>query len=72
MARTFKLLPLVAVAGLLAACTQGTDLERAGLGAVSGAVIAGATDNDIATGALVGGAAGALADDAARATGTSF
>lgn len=72
MARTFKIIPLVAVLGLVAACTQGNDFQRAGMGAATGAVIAGATSNDIATGAAIGAAAGALADDAARATGTSF
>ncbi|MFV0358311.1 hypothetical protein [Tropicimonas sp.] len=72
MVRTLKILPLIAAVGLLAACESGSDLQRAGMGAAAGAVVAGATDNDLATGALVGAAAGALSDDAARVTGTSF
>lgn len=40
-----------------------TDLSRGGTGAVAGAFAAVATDNDPVTGALVGGAAGALCDD---------
>ncbi|RNF35757.1 hypothetical protein [Paracoccus methylarcula] len=40
------------------------DTQRAAGGAVAGAVIAKALDEDIATGAALGGAAGALCDDA--------
>ncbi|WP_108501576.1 MULTISPECIES: hypothetical protein [Paracoccus] len=40
------------------------DAQRAAGGAVAGAVIAKALDEDIATGAALGGAAGALCDDA--------
>ncbi|SFC47182.1 hypothetical protein [Tropicimonas isoalkanivorans] len=72
MAKPLKLLPLLALASLAAACTTGNDLQRAGVGAATGAAVAGATDNDIATGAAIGGVAGALSDDAARATGRSF
>ena len=67
MARTLKLLPLVAVVGLLAACEEGTDFERAAGGAAVGTIVAGATGNNMVTGAAVGAAAGALSDDAARA-----
>lgn len=62
------------VAAGLSACDQqggyGTatglspDAQRAAGGAVAGAVIAKAFDKDIATGAALGGAAGALCDDA--------
>lgn len=72
MARTFKIISLIAAAGVLGACTTGNDWQRAGVGAATGAAIASATDNDVATGAAIGAAAGALSDDAARATGTSF
>ncbi|WCR09254.1 hypothetical protein JHW45_08915 [Paracoccus stylophorae] len=56
----------------VAACDQGygtgtglsPDAQRAAGGAVAGAVIAKALDEDIATGAALGGAAGALCDDA--------
>lgn len=40
------------------------DTQRAAGGAVAGAVVAKALDEDLATGALLGGAAGALCDDA--------
>lgn len=56
----------------LAACDQGygtrtglsPDAQRAAGGAVAGAVIAKALDEDIATGAAVGAVGGALCDDA--------
>lgn len=48
----------------LSACGY-TDFQRAGTGAAAGALAAAATDNDVATGALVGGAGGALCDDVA-------
>ena len=56
----------------VAACDQGygtatglsPDAQRAAGGAVAGAVIAKALDEDIATGAAVGGLAGAVCDDA--------
>lgn len=59
----------LAIAGL-SACAQGyqtglsPDAQRAAGGAVAGAVIAKALDEDIATGAALGGAAGALCDEA--------
>ncbi|MFQ6551666.1 hypothetical protein AAD018_004875 [Aestuariibius insulae] len=40
------------------------DTERAVIGAAAGAVVADATDNDVATGAAVGGLAGVFCDDA--------
>lgn len=40
------------------------DVQRAAGGAVAGAVIAKALDEDIATGAALGATAGALCDDA--------
>ncbi len=39
------------------------DAQRAAGGAVAGAVIAKAIDEDVGTGAALGGAAGALCDD---------
>lgn len=54
----------------LSACAQGyqtglsPDAQRAAGGAVAGGVLAKALDEDIATGAALGGAAGALCDDA--------
>ena len=55
----------------LAACEQGygmggvsPDAQRAAGGAVAGAVIAKALDEDIATGAAIGAVGGALCDDA--------
>lgn len=58
------------VAGL-SACTDGyggstisPDAQRAAGGALAGAVVAKAIDGDVATGALIGAAGGALCDDA--------
>lgn len=55
----------------LAACQQGygtaaipPDAQRAAGGAVAGAVIAKALNEDIATGAAIGAVGGALCDDA--------
>ena len=63
MGKKFWALGLVGIRGL-SACGY-TDFQRAGTGAAAGALAAAATDNDIATGALVGGAGGALCDDVA-------
>lgn len=69
----FRLSGALVVAASLAACAQGgygtatglsPDAQRAAGGAVAGAVIAKALDEDIATGAALGGVAGALCDDA--------
>lgn len=46
----------------LAACLD-NDLERGLAGAAVGAVVADATGGDAVTGAIVGGAAGALCDE---------
>lgn len=57
------------VAGL-AACEQGygggisPDAQRAAGGALAGAAVAKIIDGDVATGALIGAAGGALCDDA--------
>ncbi len=70
MQKTFalRLAGLALVAAGLSACSPGygvsADTQRAAGGAVAGAVIAKALDEDIATGAALGGAAGALCDDA--------
>lgn len=60
----------ILAAAALSACAQGyqtglsPDAQRAAGGAVAGAVIAKALDEDLATGAVLGAAAGALCDDA--------
>lgn len=65
-----RLAGVAAVAGVVSACAPGyqtglsPDTQRAAGGAVAGAVVAKALDEDVATGALLGGAAGALCDDA--------
>ncbi|SDK10027.1 hypothetical protein [Aliiruegeria lutimaris] len=66
MQKTLRLAASVALVGLLAACEDGTDWQRAGLGAVAGAGVATVAGTSIATGVAVGAAAGALSDDAAR------
>ncbi|MEO1536531.1 MAG: hypothetical protein AAFR73_02275 [Pseudomonadota bacterium] len=61
-----KTLPFLAVAAFLGltACSQGTDLERAligaGAGCLAGEII---DDGECLVGAAIGGAAGALSDD---------
>ena len=55
-----------ATATLLAGC-MGNDVERAAVGAAVGGVGSAAVGGSMATGALVGAAAGALADDVERA-----
>lgn len=63
---------VVLVAGLSACATDpygmgggiSPDVQRAAGGALAGAVVAKAVDGNVATGALIGGAAGALCDDA--------
>lgn len=50
------------VLGLLAGC-QWNDLQRAGVGAATGAVVAKATSGNLLTGAVIGAGAGALCDD---------
>lgn len=64
-----KTLPFLAIAAILGltACSQGTDLERAligaGAGCVAGEII---DDGECLVGAAIGGAAGALSDDIQR------
>lgn len=59
---------LLVVAGL-AACDPNyqtgisPDAQRAAAGALGGAAVAKIVDGDVATGAVIGAAAGALADD---------
>ncbi|MFV0385517.1 hypothetical protein [Paracoccus sp. (in: a-proteobacteria)] len=54
-----------AIAFGLTACDQMSRDERnAAVGAAGGAVIAEATDSNVVAGAAIGGAAGALCDDA--------
>lgn len=63
MIGTSRTIGILFIAGLgLTACGS-SDLSRGGTGALAGAVVAAATDNDPVTGALIGGAAGALCDD---------
>jgi hypothetical protein len=66
MQKTFALLAIAATFGL-SACSQGTDLERAlvgaGAGCLAGEII---DDGECLVGAAIGGAAGALADDVNR------
>lgn len=59
--RSTLIIALAATLGL-SACAS-SDLERAGIGAATGAAAAVLLDGNIATGLLVGGAAGALCDD---------
>lgn len=66
MQKKVSFLAILAVLGL-SACSQGTDLERAligaGAGCLAGEII---DDGECLVGAAVGGAAGALADDVQR------
>ena len=65
-----RLAGVAVLAAGVSACAPGyqtglsADTQRAAGGAVAGAVVAKALDENIATGALIGGAAGALCDDA--------
>lgn len=68
----FRIAGVAAVALGLAACDQGygtatglsPDAQRAAGGALAGAVVAKALDENIATGAAIGAVGGALCDDA--------
>lgn len=67
---SLRLAGLALVAAGLSACAPGyqgggisPDAQRAAGGAVAGAVIARALDEDMATGAAIGAAGGALCDD---------
>ncbi len=59
----FKTIALAACAAFALAGCQSTDLQRAGAGAVAGAVVAEATKGNLITGAVIGAGAGALCDD---------
>jgi len=58
-----KFLAGLGVALTLAACDEGTDFERAAVGALAGCAVGEIVDDNCVTGAAVGGAAGALSDD---------
>ena len=61
-----KKLPFVFIAALmgLAACSQGTDIERAAVGGLAGCLLGNAIDEGkCLTGGILGAATGALADD---------
>lgn len=61
----FRLLFAVTAVFTLSACLS-NDLERGLAGAAVGAVAADALGGDAVTGAIVGGAAGALCDEVTR------
>lgn len=61
MSKTLKFSSVIAAVALLAACDN--DLERAAGGALAGAAIGQATNNDIATSAAIGAGAGVFCDD---------
>lgn len=61
----FRLLLAAMAVASLSACLD-NDLERGLAGAATGAVIASSTGGDAITGAIVGGAAGALCDELTR------
>jgi hypothetical protein len=62
MGKTIKTIVMVAFCASLTACID-NDLERAAAGAVIGGGAAAATGNDVATGVVIGGAAGVFCDD---------
>ena len=63
MHKTFSLLLVASVLGL-SACSQGTDLERALIGAGAGCLAGDfIEEGECLTGAAIGGVAGALSDD---------
>lgn len=57
-----KLIASAFTLAALAGC-QWNDLQRAGVGAATGAVVAKATSGNLLTGAVIGAGAGALCDD---------
>jgi osmotically inducible lipoprotein OsmB len=57
-----KFIAGLALVTAAAGCMQ-TDGERALAGAAAGAVIADVTDNNVVTGAAIGGLGGAVCDD---------
>jgi hypothetical protein len=62
----FRLILAAAVIASLSACLLDSDLERGIAGAAAGAVVANALGGDAVTGAIAGGAAGALCDEVTR------
>ena len=62
MFRAIRFGAALAVPVVMSGCA-GSDVERAGIGAVAGGVGAAAIGSHIAAGALIGAAAGAFADD---------
>ena len=67
MARPYRLLPILAIAGLLAACDDNTNLQNAGIGAATGATVAAATGTSVAAGAAIGAGAGAVTNEVKKA-----
>lgn len=61
--RLLKATAALALVFALAGCLE-NDTQRGVAGAVAGGAIAGATGNDVATGALIGGAAGVFCRNA--------
>ena len=57
-----KLILLALISTSLTACLA-NDGERALVGAATGAALAAATNGDVLTGAIAGGAAGAICDE---------
>lgn len=60
--RTTRILFGLALVGALSGCLE-NDSQRGLAGAAAGAVIADATDNNVLTGAAIGGLAGVFCDD---------
>jgi hypothetical protein len=67
MARPYRLIPFLFVAGLLAACDENTNLQNAGIGAATGAGVAAVTGTNVAAGAAIGAGAGALTNEVKKA-----
>ena len=63
MAHSLKILSVIAVAGLLAACDSNTNLQNTGIGAATGAGVAAVTGTNVVTGAAIGAAAGAVTNE---------
>ncbi|MFW5655838.1 MAG: hypothetical protein ACOCTP_03900 [Roseicyclus sp.] len=63
MRRKFSLSILLVASGFALSGCVASDLERAGLGAAAGGLTAAALGGNVATGAAVGAAGGALCDD---------
>lgn len=62
MRTKFKITALVAAMLAMSGCVS-SDIERAGVGALVGGVGTAAVGGSVATGVVVGAAAGALCDD---------